>query len=111
MRIVGVTACLSGVAHTYMAAELLEKKAKKAGHSITVETQGALGSENTLTAGVIADAEAVVIVADINIEGYERFENARVLRSTISAFLKDPSHVLDALEKLRIAPPGTKISL
>ncbi|WP_028480668.1 PTS fructose transporter subunit IIB [Pseudovibrio exalbescens] len=111
MKIVGVTACLSGVAHTYMAAELLEKKAKKAGHTITVETQGALGSENALSADMIANADVVVIVADINIEGSERFQDCRLVRATITAFLKDPTHVFEALEKIRHAPPATKISL
>ncbi|GAL29388.1 PTS system fructose-like IIB component 2 precursor [Vibrio variabilis] len=48
MKLVGVTACISGVAHTYMAAELLEKSAKKAGYKIQVETQGALGQRTLL---------------------------------------------------------------
>ena len=49
MKIVAVTACPTGIAHTYMAAEQLEKTAKKLGHSIKVETQGAMGIENKLT--------------------------------------------------------------
>ncbi|KZL15724.1 PTS system mannose-specific EIIBCA component [Pseudovibrio axinellae] len=111
MKIVGVTACMSGVAHTYMAAELLEKMAKKAGHSIMVETQGAFGSDNVLMDADIASADAVVIVADINIEGSERFEKRRVLRTYTSTFLKNPEIVLCALDKVRVAPPGTSITL
>lgn len=62
MEIVGVTACISGVAHTYMAAEALEKLGKKSGHKVTVETQGALGSENQLTEAQIAAADVAVII-------------------------------------------------
>ena len=56
MKIVAVTACPTGIAHTYMAAEQLEKTAKKLGHSIKVETQGAMGIENKLTEAEIAAA-------------------------------------------------------
>ena len=49
MRIVAVTACPTGIAHTYMAAEKLERAAKKLGHDIKVETQGSMGIENALT--------------------------------------------------------------
>ena len=51
MNIVAITACPTGIAHTYMAAEMLEKTAKAAGHTIKTETQGAMGIENELSGG------------------------------------------------------------
>ncbi|MBU2895362.1 fructose PTS transporter subunit IIB [Vibrio hepatarius] len=111
MKIVGVTACISGVAHTYMAAEVLEKTCKKAGYNISVETQGALGSENHLEENVISDADVAVIIADINIEGVERFSHTRIVRCSIAHFLKNSSHVLQAIEKIRNAPPNAELIL
>ncbi|CAH0532761.1 PTS system fructose-like EIIB component 3 [Vibrio stylophorae] len=111
MKIVGVTACISGVAHTYMAAELLEKTALKMGCSAIIETQGALGSENTLTDSQISEADVALIVADINIEGEARFAQSRVLMLSISQFLKDPQAAIVAAEKLKKAPPQTRMIL
>ncbi|NWJ62858.1 PTS fructose transporter subunit IIB [Vibrio parahaemolyticus] len=110
MEIVGVTACISGVAHTYMAAEALEKLGCKLGHKVTVETQGALGSENQLTQDLIDGADVAVIVSDINIEGAERFENSRVVRCSITHFLRSTEEVMGAIDKVRQAPRGAEIS-
>ena len=68
MRYVAVTACPTGIAHTYMAAEKLQMAASEAGHEIKVETQGSIGAENVLTAADIAAADAVIIAADKNVE-------------------------------------------
>ncbi|ODS04429.1 fructose PTS transporter subunit IIB [Vibrio scophthalmi] len=111
MKIVGVTACISGVAHTYMAAELLEKTAHKLGYIACIETQGALGSENTLTEEQIEAADVALIVADINIEGEDRFEKSRIVSLSIASFLRDPTVAMQAVEKLRSAPPKTRIQL
>ncbi|MCU8515819.1 PTS fructose transporter subunit IIB [Vibrio vulnificus] len=110
MEIVGVTACVSGVAHTYMAAEALEKLGRKLGHKVTVETQGALGSENLLTQELIDSSDVAVIISDINIEGAERFENSRVVRCSIAHFLRSTDEVMSAMDKIRQAPRGTQIS-
>ncbi len=69
MKIVAVTACATGIAHTYMAAEQLEKTAKALGHQIKVETQGAMGIENELSASDIRQAQAAIFAADIEVEG------------------------------------------
>ncbi len=111
MNVVGVTACISGVAHTYMAAEALEKACKKAGYKITVETQGALGSENRLEEADIAQADIAVIIADINIEDVQRFSNMRVVRCSIAHFLRNSDKVIQAIEKLRCAPPNSELIL
>ena len=111
MNIVGVTACTSGVAHTYMAAELLGKIACKAVYDIAVETQGALGNENILSDVVIAKSDVALIIADVNIEGMERFDHCRVIQTNISTFLKDPNAILRAAEKLKTAPANTVINI
>ena len=67
-KIVAVTACPSGVAHTYMAAEALESAAKAKGWEVKVETQGSIGLENELTAADVADADMVILTKDIGID-------------------------------------------
>lgn len=90
MKFVAVTACPTGIAHTYMAAEQLEKTARKLGHSIKVETQGAMGIENELTPADIAAAEAVILAADIAIEQADRFNHIRKIQVPVQAALKNP---------------------
>ncbi len=72
MRLVAVTSCPTGIAHTYMAAEALELAAREAGHEITVETQGAAGS-TPIPAEVIAAADAVIFAADVEVRDRDRF--------------------------------------
>jgi fructose-specific phosphotransferase system IIB component len=93
MNIVAVTACPTGVAHTYMAAEQLEKSAKKLGHAIKVETQGAIGIENELSQADIDAAEVVIMAADIAIEGTERFERLKKIEVPVRMALKDPEAI------------------
>ena len=97
MKIVAVTACPTGIAHTYMAAEQLEKTAKKLGHSIKVETQGAMGIENELTPEEIAAAEVVILATDIAIEKPERFEKSRKIQIPVQAVLKNPEAIFAKL--------------
>jgi len=94
MKIVAVTACPTGIAHTYMAAESLERAAKAMGHEIKVETQGAMGIENELTASEIAAAGAAVFAVDIEVEGKERFAALRTVRVPVKDAIKDPQGVL-----------------
>ena len=98
MKIVAVTACPTGIAHTYMAAEQLEKTAKKLGHSIKVETQGAMGIENELSPADIDSAQAVIFATDIAIEGQDRFSRLRKIEVPIQAALKDPAAVFAKLQ-------------
>ncbi|MET0396156.1 MAG: PTS fructose-like transporter subunit IIB [Longimicrobiaceae bacterium] len=67
-RIVGITACPTGIAHTFMAAEALQKAARAMGHEIKVETQGSVGAKNQLSPEDIAAADAVVIAADTQVD-------------------------------------------
>lgn len=67
-RIVAITSCPTGIAHTFMAAEGIEQGAKALGHAVRVETQGSVGAQNTLTAAEIAAADLVLIAADTNVD-------------------------------------------
>lgn len=94
MKIVGVTACPTGIAHTYMAAENLEKAAKAAGHQIKVETQGSMGIENELSVADVRGADVVIFAVDIEVEKKERFEGKKVIKVGVKEAIKDPSGVL-----------------
>ena len=98
MKFVAVTACPTGIAHTYMAAENLEKIAKELGHEIQVETQGAMGVENELTAENIAGADAVIIAADIPVEMMERFDDLRKIEVPVQKALTDPKSIFAQAE-------------
>lgn len=93
MKIVAITSCPTGIAHTYMAAEGLEKGAKKLGHIIKVETQGSIGVENRLTDAEIAEAELVVIAADVKVD-LSRFTGKKVYETASNAAIKDGAGVI-----------------
>lgn len=97
MNIVAITACPTGIAHTYMAAEKLQKTAKSLGHQIKVETQGAMGIENELSAAEIAAADAVLFAVDIEVEQPERFDGKRIIRVPVQQAIKDPVGVIARL--------------
>ncbi|MCS2159912.1 PTS fructose-like transporter subunit IIB [Scandinavium sp. H11S7] len=109
--LVAVTACVSGVAHTYMAAEQLEKLCQKEKWLIKIETQGALGIENYLTVEDIRRADAVLLITDIDLDGAERFTHARYVQVGINVFLRKPQNVIGAVRKLLSAPQHTHITL
>jgi PTS system fructose-specific IIB component/fructose-specific PTS system IIB-like component len=98
MKLVAVTACPTGIAHTYMAAAQLEKTAKKLGHTIKVETQGAMGIENELSQADVDSADAVILATDIAIEQEERFSRARKIQVPVQAALKDPEAIFAQLK-------------
>lgn len=83
-KIIAVTACSSGVAHTYMAAEALESAAKAKGWEVKVETQGSIGLENELTAEDVASTDMVILTKDIGIKFEERFAGKTIMRVSIS---------------------------
>jgi PTS system fructose-specific IIB component/fructose-specific PTS system IIB-like component len=97
MKIVAVTACPTGIAHTYMAAEKLEKTAKKLGHSIKVETQGAMGIENQLSQADVDAAEVVILATDIALEQMERFDKIRKLQIPVQAVIKNAEAIFAQL--------------
>ncbi|MFN8072097.1 MAG: fructose-specific PTS transporter subunit EIIC [Mycobacterium sp.] len=93
MRFVAITACPTGIAHTYMAAEKLQAAAADAGHEIKVETQGSIGAENVLTAADIAAADAVIVAADKNVE-LGRFAGKKVLKVGVADGVHKPAELL-----------------
>jgi fructose-specific phosphotransferase system IIB component len=99
MKIVAVTACPTGIAHTYMAAEQLEKTARKLGHRIKVETQGAMGIENELSAADILGADLAVFAADIAVQGRERFAGVKIVEVGVQEAIKRPEALFCRLEK------------
>lgn len=88
MKVVAVTACSSGIAHTYMAAEALEVVAKKNGIDISVETQGSMGIENELAPEDIEKAVCVILTNDMHIVDEHRFEGKKVIRMSTSDVIK-----------------------
>ena len=100
MKIIIVTACSVGIAHTYMAAEALEKVGKKKGLELWVETQGCVGIENEVSEEFIKEADLVLIAADMGIEKPERFEG-KIQYITIPAeAIKRPVEILEEAIKL-----------
>jgi fructose-specific phosphotransferase system IIB component len=97
MRIVAVTACPTGIAHTYMAAARLEKVAKEMGHQIKVETQGALGVENPLSDDDILHAHAAILAVDIAVEGRERFAGLKIIEVPLQEAIKNAQGIFARL--------------
>lgn len=94
MKLLAITACPTGIAHTYMAAENLERMGKKLGHDIKVETQGAMGIENELTAADIRDAQILIIASEVPIQGRDRFQGIpRIVEVPVQLAIKNPADV------------------
>lgn len=93
-KIVAITACPTGVAHTFMAAEALENEGKNRGHQIKVETRGSVGAKNQLTDQEIAEADLVIIAADIDVP-LDRFNGKKLYRTKTGPALKKTSEEMD----------------
>ena len=100
-HIVAVTSCPTGIAHTVMAAEALKKAAEQMGHAIKVETQGSVGAKNALTEREIAEADVVILAADIRVNT-ARFAGKPILRNADQR--GDPQHPRGARLRARAAP-------
>ncbi|WP_339473470.1 PTS fructose-like transporter subunit IIB [Pseudomonas sp. RL_5y_Pfl2_69] len=93
-KIVAVTACPTGVAHTFMAAEALQQAAKRLGYELQVETQGSVGARNPLSAEAIRDADVVLLAADIEVPA-ERFAGKKIYRCGTGIALKQAEATLN----------------
>lgn len=100
MKIVGVTACPTGVAHTYMAQEALEKECRKRGYDVKIETQGSIGVENELSQEEVDAADVVILAVAVMIEGEERFEGKTILNADVNESITKPAKVVDEAVKL-----------
>lgn len=104
MKFVAITSCPTGIAHTFMAAESLEQAAAAAGHEIVVETQGAGGAQPT-DPSVIAEADAVIFAADVEVVGKERFAGKPTVTAGVKAAINDgPGLISQAEEAAHHAP-------
>lgn len=103
MKLVAVTSCPTGIAHSQMAAENLRTKAEELGHEISVEVQGAMGAQDELTADEIADADAVIIAADTAVSR-DRFEGKPVVKGTVKDAVNDVESLIH--EAVELAESG-----
>lgn len=101
-KIVGVTSCITGIAHTYMAAESLERAGKKLGHELVVETQGSAGS-SPLKQSVIDAADAVIFAVDLEVNGRDRFAGKPYLEVPVAKAMHGAealiTQLLESVEK------------
>ena len=94
--LLAITACPTGIAHTYMAAEALEKKAKEMGYTLKAETQGSVGAKNVLTADEIAHAKGIIIAADKKIDR-ARFGGKMVYETSVSKGINEPEALINKI--------------
>ena len=99
MKIVGVCACCSGIAHTYMAKQAIVDAAKAAGDEIHMEAQGTIGVEDELTPGEIIEADCVLLCIDVHIEGTGRFKDKKVMKIPTDLAIKAPKQVFKKLHE------------
>ncbi len=96
-KVLAVTACPTGIAHTYMAAEALEKAGVKMGVTIKVETNGSGGAKNVLTDAEIASCDGIIVAADKAVE-MSRFDGKKVLQTKVSDGIKKPEELINKIE-------------
>lgn len=96
MKIVAVSACPSGLMHTYMAAESLKKAALKRGYDIKIETHGAIGIENELTESEIAESDVVILMTDVHLDE-SRFLNKKMISVSTAYGVRHANELLDQI--------------
>ncbi|MBC6449604.1 PTS fructose transporter subunit IIC [Actinokineospora xionganensis] len=110
MKLVAVTSCPTGIAHTYMAAEALEQAATDAGHELLVETQGSAGMD-PLSAQDIADARAVIFAADVEVRERERFAGKPLVQAGVKQAINNPGALIaQAVERAADGPSAVLVS-
>lgn len=100
MKIVGISACSAGIAHTYIAKQKLIEAAEKAGDTINMETQGTIGTEDALTPEQISAADVVLLAVDVKISGRERFEGKKVIEVSTDTAIKSPNKLLEKVHQV-----------
>ncbi|KPU26579.1 FruA [Caloranaerobacter sp. TR13] len=99
MKLLAVTSCPTGIAHTYMAAEALQKAAKEMGVSIKVQTVGSIGVENEITNDDIREAHAVIIAADTKVDK-SKFQELPMIEASVQDAIKDAKNLIERAMKL-----------
>lgn len=105
MKFVAITACPTGIAHTYMAAESLEQTAKANGDIVLVETQGSAGS-TPLSAEDIASADAVIFAADLAVQGRERFAGKPIVEAPVKQAINDAAGLFERAKAAAVENPS-----
>ncbi|MCD6577421.1 MAG: PTS fructose transporter subunit IIB [Anaerolineaceae bacterium] len=100
MKIVCVSACAAGIAHTYMAAEAIKKAARQAGDEVRIEIQGAMGIENRLTQEEINEADLVIFAVNIDVRDKNRFEEKNPIVIDPGKFVADGAKALANAKEL-----------
>lgn len=100
MKIVGVCACVAGIAHTYLAQEKLINAAEKRGHKINVETQGVIGQENPLSEEDIKEADVVILAIDVSISGKDRFKGKKVIEVPTKTVVHAADELIEKIESM-----------
>ena len=95
MKIVAITACATGIAHSYMAAEALKKSVKGSDDEIKVEIQGAMGIENRLSEEDIAEADFVIWAVDVGVREKDRFEDKKVIQVGPNETIRQADKVIE----------------
>jgi fructose-specific PTS system IIB-like component len=99
MKLLAVTACPSGVAHTYMSAEALQQACEKVGVEIKVETQGSIGRENIITKDDVENCDAIILTKDMPIIEEERFNGKPILKVGVSQAIKQADAIIAGIVK------------
>lgn len=100
-RILAVTACPTGIAHTYMAAEALEKAGEKMGYKLKAETNGSGGAKNVLTKKEIAECDGIIVAADKNVD-MARFNGKPVLKTSVSNGINKPEELISQIIEKKV---------
>ncbi|HMM19371.1 MAG TPA: PTS fructose transporter subunit IIB [Selenomonadales bacterium] len=97
-KLIALCACPMGLAHTFMAAEAIRKTALEMGYEVKVETQGADGIKNELTAADIREADIIIHAVAVTPQGLERFEGLAVYEVSLQEVIKNPQDIIKEIE-------------
>lgn len=100
MNIVGISACVAGIAHTYIAKKKLIQAGEQAGHKIHIETQGTIGIEDELAPEEIKAADIVILAVDIQVKGKERFDGKKIVEVPTEVAIHSPTALVKKLEEV-----------
>ena len=97
-KIIAITACPTGIAHTFMAAKALENAGKKLNYEIKVETQGATGIKNKITSTAIENADAIIFAVETKVREEDRFKERKIHKISVKEAIKNAEKAInDAL--------------
>ena len=103
MKIVAITACAGGIAHTYMAAEAVKKAAREVGDDIRIEIQGSMGIENRLKQEEIDEAELVIFAVNIGVRDLDRFDHKNPIIIDPGEFVANARKALEKAKELGLS--------